>query len=135
MLKFIKEIFIPKHRHVEKSMISMKTQWHRFNIYWVTRIDDAITCYLHTCPTCGELLETGRDAKARGHKVGNYYALRTSIKLAQLIFKTKVESQIAPFTGDKFSVRRHGYDFYFHKKDKKSSRPIIEQTLGSEWVA
>lgn len=120
MFENIIKFFTPKHRHTDTSAIVFSTGiFYFFNRRWPLIGNDAITCYLHACPECGEILEAGKHAKLMGEKFGNYYALRASLRLAKDIFKTKAEYLLARVERREHSIQLRGYDFYFYIKDKK----------------
>lgn len=120
MFEFIKKLFEKMHVHTKKIPIIFSMQYvgrNGFN-------QDAFNCYLHTCPDCGEMLEEGHAAEFRGERVGNFWALRRSIRLAKHLYKDKIEKQ----KDDAMGIRRipvfyrESMDVYFedtkniHKK-------------------
>jgi hypothetical protein len=120
MFESIIKFFTPKHRHRETIGIIFSTSvYFPFNRRFPLIGSDGITCHLHTCPDCGEVLELGKHAQLLGEKFGNYYALRRSLKLAKEIFKTKEEYKISQLQNKKYSIHFNGNDFYFYKEEDR----------------
>ena len=128
MFESIIKFFTPKHRHVETIPIifdySLDYRYGHYRRYMVSY--DAITCYLHTCPECGELLEYGMAAKQSGQKVGNFYTLRQSMRLSKLIWETTLRKKLMDISGTK-SILRFNREALACSFDRKDAKPIIKK--------
>ena len=132
MFNFFKKLITPAHRHIEKIPIHFKYKIVLLSggPYWrnYRPQETAITCYLHTCPTCGETLEYGKNAKLTGQKFGNFYTLRTSLRLAQKIWDTQLEKKLMDLEGGSvIRFRKDHMSCWFEKKISKQTKSKVEQ--------
>lgn len=71
---------------------------------------------LHSCLKCGKLTDLGLDAQSKGEKVGNYYSLRKSLKLARELNKMGYHYDLMRMYKRKLGLRRSwdkkGFEFY-----------------------
>ena len=124
MFESLKNFFTPKHRHIETIPIYFDINvYPGFGMYRRRRHMvqyTAITCYLHTCPECGELLEYGKAAKLSGQKVGNFYTLRQSMRLSKLIWETMLKKKLLDLGGIETILRFDRDDLSCSFEEKKT---------------
>jgi hypothetical protein len=135
MFNFFKKLITPTHRHIETIPIYFNLELVTLpfgSFWWLSRYSQytAITCYLHTCPECGEILEYGKNAKLTGQKFGNFYTTRTSLRLAKLIWETQLIKKLMDLKGEKSVVRFNKKSmncwFGFFEKQKKVEQNQID---------
>jgi hypothetical protein len=116
-MNFLKKIWLELNRcrHQDRVKISL-------SLYNRREENGGIHCFLHYCPICGELLEEGKAAQFRKEKVGNYYTLRQSFKMAKEIFAEHNCAKIAKLNNEKYVMRfdKNGLFAYFKLKEKKN---------------
>ncbi len=122
MFAFIKDFFKTIHRHttsVPIRLLSLSTHHRVFGGYWHSEeliTDRYISGNLHRCLECGELTDLGLSAQSNGEKVGNYYSLRQSLKLARELSKLGYPYQLMRMHKRKLAIRRRGKEFQFYEK-------------------
>lgn len=118
MFQFLKEFFKIKHRHTDSVEIKLLSHKRSYGLIGKFRQDNSryLTGNLHRCLTCGELTDLGLQAQANGEKVGNYYSLRQSLKLARALNKMGYYYDLMKLRKKKLAIRRNGNEFEFYEK-------------------
>ncbi len=124
MFKALKDFFktVNIHKHTDSvsiRLLSSSTHTRIFGGYFHSEeinLGRYISGNLHRCLKCGELTDLGLSARLNGEKVGNFYSLRQSLKLARELSKLGYPYQLMKLYKKKLSIRRVGNSFEFYEK-------------------